>query len=109
MRMRCASPCAIPRPAQSEASRWRLTCFDRSAGSEESIMLRSILAATGLVTLLVPPAQQPTSPDQPLRLAIAGLVHGHVSGFLKGAQGRTDVQIVGIYDPDAELLKQYGD
>ena len=45
----------------------------------------------------------------PLRLVIAGLVHGHVSGFLRGAQGRTDVQIVGVFDPDAALLRSYGD
>jgi predicted dehydrogenase len=45
----------------------------------------------------------------PLRLVIAGLVHGHVSGFLRGAQGRTDVQIVGVFDPDTALLKSYGD
>lgn len=43
----------------------------------------------------------------PLRLAIAGLVHGHVSGFLRSAQGRTDVQIVGLFDPDAALLAAY--
>jgi predicted dehydrogenase len=45
----------------------------------------------------------------PLRLVIAGLVHGHVSGFLRAAQGRTDVQIVGVFDLDAALLKSYGD
>jgi predicted dehydrogenase len=32
-----------------------------------------------------------------------------VSGFLRGAQGRGDVQIVGIYDPDASLVRQYGE
>jgi predicted dehydrogenase len=51
--------------------------------------------------------QSPAQP--PLRLAIAGLVHGHVSGFLRGALGRTDVQIVGIYDPDPALVRQYGE
>ena len=45
----------------------------------------------------------------PLRLAIAGLVHGHVSGFLRAAQGRTDVEIVGVFDPDAALLKKYAE
>lgn len=45
----------------------------------------------------------------PFRLAIAGLVHGHVSGFLRAAQGRDDVQIVGVYDPDAVLLRSYGE
>jgi predicted dehydrogenase len=48
-------------------------------------------------------------PPRPLRLAIAGLVHGHVSGFLRGAQDRKDVEIVGVYDPDAALLGSYGD
>lgn len=72
-------------------------------------MLRSMFVVGCLLTLLSASAHQPPVVDPPLRLAIAGLVHGHVSGFLKGAQGRTDVQIVGIYDPDAALLKQYGD
>jgi predicted dehydrogenase len=45
----------------------------------------------------------------PLRLAIAGLVHGHVSGFLRAAQGRTDVEIVGVFDPDAALLEKYAE
>jgi predicted dehydrogenase len=47
--------------------------------------------------------------SRPLRLAIAGLVHGHVSGFLRAAQGRSDVQIVGLFDPDATLLRKYAD
>jgi predicted dehydrogenase len=45
----------------------------------------------------------------PLRLAIAGLVHGHVSGFLKSALTRSDVQIVGVYDPDAALVRSYAE
>ena len=45
----------------------------------------------------------------PMRLAIAGLVHGHVAGFLRLAQKRSDVQIVGVFEPDATLLRSYGD
>src|SRR5579863_1904014 len=45
----------------------------------------------------------------PVRLVIAGLNHGHVSGFLHNAAGRAaEVQIVGIYDPDAALVAKYG-
>ncbi len=44
---------------------------------------------------------------QPLRVAIAGLAHGHVSGFLNGAAKRTDIQIAGIFDPDAALVASY--
>ncbi len=45
----------------------------------------------------------------PMRLAIAGLNHGHASGFLRAAAQRAnDVQIVGVYDPDPALLASYG-
>jgi predicted dehydrogenase len=48
--------------------------------------------------------------QSPVRLAIAGLNHGHVSGFLSNAARRaTEVQIVGIYDPDGALVTKYGE
>ena len=43
----------------------------------------------------------------PVRIAIAGLVHGHVDGFLRAAKGRSDIQIVGLSDPDAALRQKY--
>jgi predicted dehydrogenase len=45
--------------------------------------------------------------DQPLRLAIAGLVHGHVDGFFRAARARSSVQIAGVFDPDPALHKKY--
>lgn len=45
--------------------------------------------------------------DTPVRLAIAGLVHGHVDGFFRAAQGRGEIQIVGVFDPDAALRHRY--
>lgn len=45
-------------------------------------------------------------PASPLRLAIAGLVHGHVQGFLRSVSGRPDVQVVGVAEPDAALRAQ---
>jgi predicted dehydrogenase len=45
----------------------------------------------------------------PLRVAIAGLVHGHVDGFLKNAVKRSDVQIAAIFDPDPALVANYGE
>jgi predicted dehydrogenase len=59
----------------------------------------------GIVAVLPVNAQE----RAPLRLAIAGLVHGHVSGFLRAAQGRTDVQIVGVFEPDPTLLRSYAE
>lgn len=43
----------------------------------------------------------------PLRVVIAGMVHGHVDGFLAGAVKRTDVEIVGIAEPDRALFDEY--
>ena len=68
-------------------------------------LILALVAAAMLVTVPAPRAQEPA----PLRLVIAGLVHGHVSGFLRGAEGRADVQIAGIFDPDPALLRSYGD
>src|SRR3954454_24443640 len=45
--------------------------------------------------------------DAPLRLAIAGLAHGHVSGFLNAAAKRQDARIIAIFDPDAALVASY--
>ena len=63
------------------------------------------LAAAGVLASLLHADAQPGPP--PLRLAIAGLVHGHVSGFLRAAQARSDVQIVGVFEPDVALQRKY--
>jgi glucose-fructose oxidoreductase len=55
------------------------------------------------------------TPSAPLRLGIIGLVHGHAGGFLGGsalvpagaALKRSDVQIVGIAEPDRKLFDHY--
>lgn len=50
-------------------------------------------------------------PQAPLRLAVAGITHGHV-GWILGKKDRSDVKLVGIYESDRELtqryIKQYG-
>jgi predicted dehydrogenase len=73
----------------------------------------ALLGALCLAALQIPAhlqAQSQTPPQaKPIKLAIAGLVHGHVRGFLNAAQKRTDVQIVGLFDPDTAVLKGYGE
>jgi predicted dehydrogenase len=66
-----------------------------------SILVLSAIAAAS------PAAAQ--TPAPPMRLAIAGLVHGHVGSFLRAAQARRDVEIVGVFEPDAALLKKYAE
>src|SRR5258708_8222052 len=45
--------------------------------------------------------------SQPLRVVIAGLVHGHVEGFLSNSLHRSEIQIVGIADPGRSLFDRY--
>ena len=43
----------------------------------------------------------------PLRLGMAGLVHGHASGFLSRYRDSKDVEIVGVSEPDREVAERY--
>jgi predicted dehydrogenase len=69
------------------------------------------LIALLFVAVTLPPItiaeSSPQSPSKPLRVGIVGLVHGHVAGFLKAALKRSDIQIVGIAEPDHELGERY--
>src|SRR5258708_27687980 len=55
---------------------------------------------------------QSAEPHAPLRVAIIGLVHGHVQGFLQQSLHSPEIEIVGIVEPDgplaAKYAKQYG-
>jgi len=66
-----------------------------------------VLATVGLLALLPPAAAAAEAEEKPLRLAVAGLVHGHVEGFLRAARSRPGVAIVGIADPDPALHRKY--
>jgi predicted dehydrogenase len=57
-----------------------------------------------------PAAAPPAAATGPVRVAIAGLVHGHVTGFMRQLQGRTaDMELVGVYEPDAGLRKAFSE
>ncbi len=43
---------------------------------------------------------------QPLRVGIVGLVHGHVHGFLQQSLHNAEIEIVGIVEPNRQLLDQ---
>lgn len=60
-----------------------------------------------LIGLLLCAALVPAQ-EKPLRVAIAGLAHGHVDGFFRALKNRRDVEVVGVYDPDPALHKKYG-
>jgi predicted dehydrogenase len=43
----------------------------------------------------------------PVRVAIVGLVHGHVQGFLHNLAAHPEIALVGISDPDPALRQKY--
>ncbi|MGV3659634.1 MAG: Gfo/Idh/MocA family protein [Prosthecobacter sp.] len=71
-------------------------------------MFKNLLPA--LVLLLpafdIHAAETSANAKAPIKVVIAGLVHGHVGGFLKNAN-LGSVEIVGICEPDREVVKRY--
>ena len=66
----------------------------------------SILALVLLAPAAAASAAQPA--PRPLRLAVAGLTHGHVHGLL-GRKDLAGVEIVGIAEPDRALARRYAE
>ncbi len=56
--------------------------------------------------LFIPLAFSASPPQPPLRVGIVGLVHGHVHGFLAQSRNSSEIEIVGVAEPDAQLLSQ---
>ena len=72
------------------------------------LFISRILLPGLLLTLpgtMLSSAQQ--SPAAPLRVAVIGLVHGHVGGFLSSLPQHKNVELVGIVDPDPALFAKY--
>ena len=63
------------------------------------VLLGLLLTASG--------AQVVNSRPAPLRVAIVGLVHGHVEGFLSALPRQKGVKLVGIAEPDLDLQAKY--
>jgi predicted dehydrogenase len=58
----------------------------------------------------MPPSAAPAvpRPDEPLRIGVLGLTHGHVHGFFRAALERAGTRIVGVSERDAGVLAKYG-
>jgi predicted dehydrogenase len=57
--------------------------------------------------LLTVSGAQNVAKTSPLRVAIAGMVHGHVEGFFLRSLHRPDIQMVGISEPDPKVAARY--
>jgi predicted dehydrogenase len=66
-----------------------------------SVILRRPLLALAFIFCLNVSAQTP------IRVAVVGLVHGHIDGFLHALPSHSNVTLVGISEPDAALRQSY--
>jgi predicted dehydrogenase len=72
----------------------------------------AIVTALCLVLLLTASVEissikaQPLPAQQPVRIVIARLTHSHVGGIL-GRANKGDIQVVGIYETDKEVVDRY--
>ncbi len=71
--------------------------------------MQSILLGVALMLTALPGRALPTdsATAQPVRVAIVGLVHGHVQGFFSSLPAHHEITVVGIAEPDAALRERY--
>jgi predicted dehydrogenase len=69
--------------------------------------MKLVIRAFALLVALLSGSAVFAEGEEPLRVAIAGLVHGHAEGFFSSVAKRTDIRIVGINEPDRKLFDQY--
>ncbi|HEX3985450.1 MAG TPA: Gfo/Idh/MocA family oxidoreductase [Acidobacteriaceae bacterium] len=74
-----------------------------------AVMTSRVLSAIALfaAAVSVASAQQQAAPVTPVRVAIVGLEHGHVVGFLHEFPRQQDARLVGIVDADHALCARY--
>jgi predicted dehydrogenase len=72
-----------------------------------SLPSKLLLYACLFFALLLSPSKASAQTAPPIRVAIVGLVHGHVQGFLHNLTSHPEITLVGIAEPDAALRQQY--
>lgn len=67
------------------------------------------LSRAHLLSLLLAFATLPAAAQTPapIPVAIVGLVHGHVTGFLNSLSAHPEIKLVGISEPDAAIRQKY--
>jgi predicted dehydrogenase len=71
-------------------------------------MRRRTFLGAASAALMASPALAERQGAKPLRLGMAGLVHGHAGGFLGRYRNATnDVSLVGVSEPSAEVAGRY--
>ncbi len=67
-------------------------------------MFRAVFTGCLWVLFITSLSSGQAAPAAPLRVAIVGLVHGHVHGFLEQSRHSPEIEIVGVVEPDQGLL-----
>src|ERR1039458_4040830 len=79
------------------------TSWPKTTQTGKFNMKKILLTVCSLLTLTLVCTNAADTNPPPVRIAIWGLVHTHVHGFLPRLLKRSDVQLVGIIEPDAGL------
>jgi predicted dehydrogenase len=79
----------------------------RFVGRNDMRVRRLAWLAVMVVVMMGSLGERARGQEKPLRVAIAGLVHGHAEGFFGAELKRTDIEIVGIAEADRALFDQY--
>src|SRR5512133_3713056 len=67
--------------------------------------MRRLIALVGIAAFQIT-AQAQTDTAQPFKMAVVGLVHAHVWGHLATMLKSKDVVLVGVAEPNRELLEE---
>ena len=70
--------------------------------------IRSLFVLGALLMVAGQGSAQPAAETPKLKLAIAGVVHGHVHGFMRRFKDRTNFEVVGVWEPDPALRAAFG-
>ena len=73
---------------------------------KKNILLHpAIILLCFLTVYLIIRAMAQSTANTPVRIAVAGITHGHVAWIL--SRNKPDVILAGIYEPDNELAQRY--
>lgn len=78
--------------------------FNRPA-AKQIIIMSFVYLLTAILLMYSAVAQNPGN-NTPVRMAVAGITHGH-AGFILGRKPKPDIALVGIYEPNTDLAKRY--
>ena len=83
---------------------YRQNQFNRPA-AKQIIIMSFVYLLTAILLMYSAVAQNPGN-NTPVRMAVAGITHGH-AGFILGRKPKPDIALVGIYEPNTDLAKRY--